>query len=77
MAFTQRPQRSALWITHLNGAIWYSESNVSPNTLVRFDLKTEQFQSWPIPSGGGVVRNMMSRRKSASEVPNFRQLTGR
>jgi hypothetical protein len=44
---------------------------------VRFDLKTEQFQSWPIPSGGGVVRNMMSRRKSASEVPNFRQLTGR
>ena len=30
-----------------------------PNTLVRFDPKTETFQTWPIPSGGGVVRNMM------------------
>ena len=32
---------------------------VSPNTLVRFDPKTEKFQTWAIPSGGGVVRNMM------------------
>ena len=28
--------------------------------LVRFDLKTEGFQSWVIPSGGGVVRDMMT-----------------
>jgi len=39
--------------------VWYSESAVSPNTLVRFDPKTEKFQTWAIPSGGGVVRNMM------------------
>jgi virginiamycin B lyase len=39
--------------------VWYSESAVTPNTLVRFDPKTESFQSWAIPSGGGVVRNMM------------------
>ena len=39
--------------------VWYSESAVTPNTLVRFDPKTETFQSWAIPSGGGVVRNMM------------------
>ena len=26
--------------------------------LVLFDPKTETFQSWPIPSGGGVIRNM-------------------
>ena len=39
--------------------VWYSESAVTPNTLVRFDPKTEAFQSWAIPSGGGVVRNMM------------------
>ena len=39
--------------------IWYSESGVRPNTLVRFDPKTEKFQSWIIPSGGGVVRHMM------------------
>jgi len=42
------------------GAIWYSESAVRPNTLVRFDLQTEKFQTWMIPSGGGVVRHMMT-----------------
>ena len=26
--------------------VWYSESAVTPNTLVRFDPKTEAFQSW-------------------------------
>jgi virginiamycin B lyase len=35
---------------------------VRPNTLVRFDPAIEQFQSWAIPSGGGVVRNMMVTR---------------
>jgi virginiamycin B lyase len=40
--------------------MWYSESNTKPNTLVRFDTKTEKFQTWIIPSGGGVVRNMVS-----------------
>jgi virginiamycin B lyase len=39
--------------------IWYSESNTKPNTVVRFDPKTEKFQTWIIPSGGGVVRNMV------------------
>jgi virginiamycin B lyase len=46
-------------ITMLEGIVWYSESGVRPNTLVRFDPKSTKFQSWPIPSGGGVVRNMM------------------
>jgi virginiamycin B lyase len=41
-----------------DGAIWYSESGVSPNTLVRFDPATGKMKSWPIPSGGGVVRHM-------------------
>ncbi|PYR33124.1 MAG: cytochrome C, partial [Acidobacteria bacterium] len=27
-----------------------------------FDPQTEKFQSWVIPSGGGVVRNMMANR---------------
>ena len=31
-----------------------------PNTLVRFDPASEKFQTWIIPSGGGVVRNMMT-----------------
>ena len=47
-------------ITVYNDVVWYSESGVKPNTLVRFDPKTEKFQSWAIPSGGGVIRNMMA-----------------
>ena len=43
----------------MDDVIWYSESGVKPNTLVRFDPTTEAFQTWVIPSGGGVVRNMM------------------
>ena len=27
---------------------------------MRFDIETERFQTWVIPSGGGVVRNMMA-----------------
>jgi virginiamycin B lyase len=46
-------------IATVGDAVWYSESAVRPNTLVRFDPKTEKFQTWAIPSGGGVVRNMM------------------
>jgi virginiamycin B lyase len=41
-----------------DGMVWYSESGVKPNTLIRFDPKTEQFARAAIPSGGGTVRNM-------------------
>jgi virginiamycin B lyase len=47
---------------YLKGAVWYSEAGVRPNTLVRFDPATGKFQTWPIPSGGGVVRNMTVTR---------------
>lgn len=43
-----------------NGEVWYSESGVQPNTLVRFDPKSESFSTETIPSGGGVVRNMVA-----------------
>ena len=52
-------QAAPYGITAMGGAIWYSESGVTPNTLVRFDSVAKTFQTWPIPSGGGVVRNMM------------------
>jgi len=45
-----------------DGEVWYSESGVKPNTLVRFDPKSESFSSKAIPSGGGVVRNMVATR---------------
>ncbi len=53
------PKSMPYGITVLRDVVWYSESGVKPNTLVRFDPKTAQFESWIIPSGGGVVRNMM------------------
>src|ERR1043165_5499877 len=52
------PQSQPYGIIAIKDIIWYCESAVRPNTLVRFDPKTDKFQSWPIPSGGGVVRNM-------------------
>ena len=48
--------------SEIGGVIWYSESAVRPNTMVRFDPKTEKFQTWIIPGGGGVVRNIMPTR---------------
>ncbi len=45
-------------IAAIRDVIWYSESGVEPNTIVRFDPSTQRFQTWPIPSGGGVVRNV-------------------
>ena len=43
-----------------DNVVWYSESGVKPNTLVRFDPKSEAFSTKSIPSGGGVVRNMVA-----------------
>jgi virginiamycin B lyase len=43
-----------------DGVVWYSESGVKPNTLVRFDPRSESFSTEQIPSGGGVVRNMVA-----------------
>lgn len=41
-----------------DGTVWYSESGVQPNTLVRFDPRTKSFALWPVLSGGGVIRHM-------------------
>jgi virginiamycin B lyase len=54
------PKSEPYGITVIDGIVWYNEGNAKPNGLVRFDPKTETFQTFPIlPSGGGVVRNMM------------------
>jgi virginiamycin B lyase len=52
------PQSQPYGIAFAKGAIWYNESNAKPNTLVKFDPKTEKFQTWPFPNGGDIVRNM-------------------
>ena len=49
----------------IDDIVWYNESGVRPDPLVRFDPATETFQSWPIPSGGiyaGIVRHMRPTR---------------
>ena len=56
------PNSGPYGIATLGGIVWYSESGVKPNTLVRFDPRTEKFELWTIPSGGGVVRNMATTR---------------
>ena len=54
------PQSRPYGIATVGTTVWYSESGVRDDTLVRFDTETEEFQTWLIPSGGGVVRNMMA-----------------
>jgi virginiamycin B lyase len=45
------PKSHPYAIVVMNGAVWYNESGVRPDALVRFDIKSETFQSWAIPSG--------------------------
>jgi virginiamycin B lyase len=52
------PQSRPYGMIVAKGAIWYNESSAKPNTIVRFDPQTEKFQSWAIPGGGDIVRNM-------------------
>jgi len=51
------PKSAPYGISAISDVIWYSESESVPNTVVRFDPKTEKFQSWAIPGGGNIVRN--------------------
>ena len=47
----------------INDVIWYNESGMRPDALVRFDPKTEKFQSWIVPSGVGIIRNFWVTRE--------------
>jgi virginiamycin B lyase len=51
------PKSQPYGISAIDDIIWYSEAGSTPNTVVRFDPKTEKFQSWAIPGGGNIVRN--------------------
>jgi len=47
-----------------DGAVWYVETgDDAKNVLVRFNPETKKFLTWPIPSGGGTVRNMEIDKK--------------
>jgi len=36
------------------------DPGVEPNSIVRFDPRAKNFSTWPVPSGGGVIRHMVS-----------------
>ena len=42
----------------IDDVIWYNESGMRPDALVRFDPEAERFQSWAIPSGVGIIRHV-------------------
>jgi virginiamycin B lyase len=56
------PESEPYAITSIGRIVWYSESGVRPNTMVRFDPETERFQTFAIPSGGGVLRHFEATR---------------
>lgn len=56
-------------IAVFDDAIWFNESGVRPDMLVRFDPDSETFQSWPIPSGpveAGILRHMRTTRDGSA-----------
>jgi len=59
------PRSHPYAIAVVNSIVWYNESGMRPDVLVRFEPSTETFQSWPIPSGrvyAGIVRHMRPTR---------------
>ncbi len=64
------PKSQPYGISAINDVIWYSESATTPNTVVRFDPKTEKFQSWAIPGGGDIVRNTSVTREGDFVLAN-------
>ena len=64
------PKSEPYGIVFTKGALWYNESNAKPNTIVRFDPQSEKFQSWAIPGGGEIVRNMAVTRDGNPVMAN-------
>jgi virginiamycin B lyase len=64
------PKSQPYGMVFTKGAVWYNESGAKPNTIVRFDPKTEKFQTWAIPGGGDIVRNMDVNRDGNPVMAN-------
>jgi virginiamycin B lyase len=56
------PRSHPYAIAVIDDVVWYNESGMRPDALVRFDPRTEVFQSWAIPSGVGIVRHVWVTR---------------
>src|SRR5215472_1829220 len=64
------PKSAPYGISAIKDVIWYSESETEPNTVVRFDPRTQKFQSWAIPGGGHIVRNTSVTREGDFVLAN-------
>src|SRR5260370_5243324 len=64
------PKSEPSGISAIDGIIWYSESGTTPNTVVRFDPRTQSFQTWLIPGGGNIVRNTSVTRRGDLVLAN-------
>src|SRR5262249_12957591 len=66
------PKSEPYGIVFTKGALWYSESFAKPCTVVRFDPKTEKFQTWLIPGplSGDIVRNRDVRPDGSPVLAN-------
>jgi virginiamycin B lyase len=64
------PKSEPYGISAIKDVIWYSESGTKPNTVVRFDPKTEKRQAWVIPGGGNIVRNTSLTREGNFVLAN-------
>jgi virginiamycin B lyase len=64
------PKSAPYGMVFTKGALWYSESFAKPNTVVRFDPQTQKFQTWAIPGGGDIVRNMDVTRDGNAVLAN-------
>jgi virginiamycin B lyase len=58
MGFASGSKSHPYALAVINDKIWYNESGMRPDALVQFDPSKETFQSWAIPSGVGIIRNM-------------------
>ena len=58
------PRSAPYGIVFAKGAIWYNESFAKPNTIVRFDLQAETFQSWAIPAAATSCARWTSLRRA-------------
>ncbi len=58
------PRSHPYSLSVINDKIWYNESAMRPDALVRFDPETESFQSWAIPSGVGIIRHIWVTREN-------------
>lgn len=43
-----------------DGMVWYAESGLDPNNVIRFDPTASSFAKVAIPAGGGTVGNMVA-----------------